>query len=184
MELLLLGAGGHGRVVKEIAESLRDQNGQKFYEEVAFLDDHSQEAIGTFAELSKYRNRFGHAFAAVGNDRMRMELITQIEQEGFHLPVLISPEAYVSPKAVLGAGTVVEPMAVVNTGTVIGKGCIVSIGALIDHDTVIEEGVHISCGTIVKADCYITGNQTIPSGNVCKKNDYGKRMAVRDAEEK
>lgn len=178
MKLLILGAGGHGQVVREIAESLKNEAGEPLYEEIAFLDDNNPKAIGKFSDLGKFRNAYDAAFAAIGNDAFRMKLIENIEREGYKLPILVHEKAYVSPSAVLGPGTVVEPMAVVNTEAVIGKGGIVSIGALVDHNTVIEECVHVSCGTTVKADCYIKVCQTLRSGDVITKEMYGKDTIV------
>ena len=42
MKLLILGAGGHGRVCKEIAEQMINDVGEKLYDEVDFLDDSCQ----------------------------------------------------------------------------------------------------------------------------------------------
>lgn len=50
--------------------------------------------------------------------------LDQAENLGFHIPVLIHPTAYISPSAVIEAGTVVEPKAIVNANTVVQKGCI------------------------------------------------------------
>lgn len=169
MKLLILGAGGHGHVVKEIAEAMRDTNQKPYYETIDFLDDNSSEAVGTLSELSFFVGSYEEAFAAIGKDSLRLEWIQKIKEAGYRMPVLIHPTAYVSPSAKLGAGTVVEPMAAVNTGAVIGEGGILSMGALVDHNTVIGSGVHISCGTTVKADCEIQGPTTVPSGMVVTK---------------
>lgn len=42
--LLIIGAGGHGKVVAEVAKDVG-------YEEIAFLDDISLEAIGKISEI-------------------------------------------------------------------------------------------------------------------------------------
>lgn len=53
--LLILGAGGHGRVAAEIAESLGYR--------VSFLDDKPREGvIGSISELEKYASGFDAFF--------------------------------------------------------------------------------------------------------------------------
>ena len=49
--LLIIGAGGHGKVVAEVAEACG-------YENIAFLDDNSPEAIGKISDMIFYRERF------------------------------------------------------------------------------------------------------------------------------
>lgn len=43
--MLVLGAGGHGKVVREVALSLFNIDGTPLYESVDFLDDNSVDAI-------------------------------------------------------------------------------------------------------------------------------------------
>lgn len=53
--LLLLGAGGHGKVVREVALSLLNIDGTSVYESVDFLDDNSKDAIGKIADLENIK---------------------------------------------------------------------------------------------------------------------------------
>lgn len=84
--LLILGAGGHGKVVKEIAEALG-------YTNIAFLDDNNTEAIGKIADSKAFVKQFQEASVGIGNNKFRGELLTRLEQEGFAIPVLIHPTA-------------------------------------------------------------------------------------------
>ena len=43
-KLLILGAGGHGKVVREVALSMKDEQGKNKYEIVDFLDDNVVDA--------------------------------------------------------------------------------------------------------------------------------------------
>lgn len=45
--LLILGASGHGRVVKETAEAMN------VFDEIGFLDDNSEMAIGKLNDVSE-----------------------------------------------------------------------------------------------------------------------------------
>lgn len=159
MNLLILGAGGHGRVVAEIAQDCG-------YDHISFLDDNSPDAIGRIDELERFANQFDNAFAGIGNNVLREQLILRLEAAGYHVPVLIHPSAYVSRTAKIGKGTVVEPKAIVNAGTVVGLGCIISVGAIVDHNVVVGKCSHINAGSIVKAGAEIKERTKLEAGQV------------------
>ena len=160
--LLILGAGGHGHVVAETARAMTDAEGKPIYDKIRFLDDLKPEAIGKLSEMPLFK------FPAVGSYEQRLEMYTKAKRFGFTVPVLIHPEAYVSPSATIGEGTVILPKAVVHTGANIGKACILSIGSLTDHDCVLEDGVHLDCGAIIKGS-RIPEGERIPCGVVIEK---------------
>lgn len=164
--LLILGAGGHGKVVQEVALSLLDIDGKPLYEIVDFLDDNSKEAIGKMADFEKYKYEYQEAFCGIGNNTIRKQLLEQAEKLGYTVPVLIHPSAYVSKSAVIEAGTVVEPKAIVNANTIIHRGSIISIGAIVDHDAVVGEYVHVNTGAIIKAGAIVEGGRKLEAGEV------------------
>lgn len=145
--LLIVGAGGHGRVVAEIAVACGyDKNS------IAFLDDNVPDAVGKIGEMELYAPRYDGIFIAIGNNALRQKLTVQLcGMTGVRLVTLIHPMAYVSPSAVIGQGTVVEPKAVINTNSRIGQGCIISVGAIIDHDCEIGDFSHINAGMVCSA---------------------------------
>lgn len=69
MNLLIIGAGGHGKVVKEAAEALGT------YNRIDFLDDNSELAIGRVDEYEKYVHDYEYAFVAIGTAEVRYELV-------------------------------------------------------------------------------------------------------------
>ena len=143
--LLIIGAGGHGRVVAEIAEACG-------YDSIAFLDDNSPTAIGKIKEMESYTPQYDGVFIAIGNNALRQQLAGQLKQlKGAKLVTLVHPTAYVSPSATVGAGTVVEPKAVINTNSQIGQGCIISVGTVVDHDCLIGDFCHINAGVVCGA---------------------------------
>lgn len=157
--LLIIGAGGHGRVVKEVAEALG-------YEKIAFLDDNSVEAIGKIADSKSFVQEYQAAFVGIGNNKLRNELLQRLEQEGFVIPSLLHPTTYISKTAVIGKGTVVEPKAIVNANSRVGLGCIISVGAIVDHDVVLEACVHVNAGAICKAGSFAYAFTKIDSGEI------------------
>jgi len=165
--LLILGAGGHGRVVKETAKAMG------IFERIDFLDDNPdcEGAIGLCSDNEKFAGAYSYAFPAFGDNELRMNWIELLKENCFTIPVLIHPTAFISPSSSVYPGTVVEAKAVVNTNSVIERGCIVSVGAIVDHDTFVGYGCNIACGAIVKANCVIKACTKVESGKVITRDD-------------
>lgn len=141
--LLILGGGGHGRVVAEIARDLG-------LGDFARLDD-DPAVTGVLGPLAccaepGLRQRYSRALVAIGQGPLRLQWLDRLQQLGFACPPLVHPTAWVSPTAQLGAGTVVMPQAAVMAGSQLGQGCIVNTCASVDHDCLLADGVHVCPG--------------------------------------
>jgi sugar O-acyltransferase (sialic acid O-acetyltransferase NeuD family) len=160
--LLILGAGGHGQVVKEIAEACG-------YDTIAFLDDIAPNAIGKMNETAYLAPNYDGVIVAIGNNALRQKIVDKLERlENVSIATLIHPTAYVSPSTVIEAGTVVEPKAVVNARSKIGSGCIISVGAIVDHDCIIGHYSHINAGAICMAGSKVEALSKVNAGEVIK----------------
>ena len=167
-KLLILGAGGFGQTVANLAAELGG------YGKTAFLDDGRTggNILGSCAEFAAFADGQTHFYPAFGNNETRMQWLKTLAAAGIPVPTLVHPRAYVSPTASLGMGTVVLPMAVVHTNVSVGSGCIINIGALVDHDCVIGDGAHLAPGAIVKAENRIPSGSKIESGVVINNREY------------
>ena len=167
-KLLILGAGGYGKTVADLATQLM------IYDQIAFLDDGCTggRILGKCGEFMAYADGHTHMYPAFGNNSARMKWLGILEEAGISAPALVHPRAYVSPLAALGRGTVVLPMAVVNTGVTVKEGCIINIGALVDHDCVVEPGCHLAPGAIVKAENRIPAGTKVESGTVIENREF------------
>jgi len=163
--LLILGAGGHGRVVKETAEAMG------IFDKIDFLDDNSEIAVGKLSDISELSKEYRYVFVAIGSNELRMEWIKRVEELGYILPVLIHPKAIVSPSASVYPGTIVNMGALIQANVVIEKGCIVGTGSIIDHDSFIGYGTHVDCGAVVKSHCVVMSNKKIESGMIVTRKD-------------
>lgn len=65
---------------------------------------------------------------------------------------MISPQAYVDPKAKIGSNVTIHPFAYIDADTMIGDGCEIYPYASIMHGTTLHEGVKVYQGAIVGAD--------------------------------
>ena len=162
MNLLILGAGEYGRLVKELA--------QDAYSTIAFLDDASDLAIGPLSAYRDFKDRYPNAFVAIGNNEIRMEWIEKLESAGFNLPSIISARAYVSPSALIGPGCCIEPMAVVHTAATVCKGSLICAGAVINHNAFVEAGCHINCNAVVGAHTVVPAKTKLNYCQSLKRN--------------
>lgn len=144
--LAILGASGHGRVVADTAELCGWR--------VQFFDDaHPQlcsnahwPVAGGWAQLISELAVFDGVLVAIGNNRIRLAKLIELQSLGVRLPTLVHPSACVSRYAQLAEGTVVFAGVVVNAYAEIGEGVILNTHCSVDHDCVLKPGVHISPG--------------------------------------
>lgn len=110
--LIILGSGGYGRTVKDVAEQLG-------YTTIVLDDVDSAHPLSTFSSYIGENTTFIPAF---GNNFFRMEWINRIEESDGKLATLIHPTAYASPTATINPGSVILPHAIINTDVVINRG--------------------------------------------------------------
>ena len=169
--LLIVGAGGHGKIVADIARTLGK------WDEIAFLDDRYPEAtkvsewkiIGKISEAKNKLNQFPEAVVAIGANSLRLEVLKRLLLEGFQFPVLVHPHAVVSQTARLGLGTVVCVQSAVDIDTDIGMGAIINAGATIAHDCRLGAGVHVSPGSRVSGGVTVGECTWIGSGAIVRE---------------
>ena len=136
-DLYILGAGGHSKVIIEIAEDLG-------YKIISILDDNP-----TVENIFQYKvfpssdniNISENLFLAVGNNINRKKIASKFTAPELNL---IHPSAVVSKRTIFGYGNAVMAGVVINSSVKIGNHCIINTSASIDHDCEIDDFVHIS----------------------------------------
>ena len=154
--LIIIGAGGHGKVVADIAKKT------KLYKHIAFLDENLNKAVPGYKWLGKpeeYRKWAKHSdfFVAIGDGQGRYKIQKELEGEVI-LATLIHPSAVIAEDVKIGNGTVIMANAVVNSGSVLGCGVIINTASTVDHDCKIGNYVHIAPG------CHICGTVSVGTG--------------------
>ena len=169
--LFIIGAGGHGKVVADIAENMQ------CYDEIFFLDDARApgEICGSFEVWGSIPDGMQHIpesdfFVAIGNASVRKKITEDLERAGANIPILIHPKAVIARDCLIGAGTVVMAGTVINSGCRIGKGVIVNTAASVDHDNVIGDFSHISVGAHLAGTVYIGEKVWIGIGATVSNN--------------
>ena len=173
-EIILFGAGGHARACVDVIEL-----GGKFA--VAGFIEKSETNIqrtlgypvlGTDDDLQSLRGKYNHALIAVGQIQsaaIRVRLFQALQQMDYMLPVIVSPKAYVSKHAQIGAGTIVMHGAIINANARVGTNCIINNRALVDHDAEIGDHSHIATGAIINGEVSVGQASFIGSGVVTKQ---------------
>jgi sugar O-acyltransferase (sialic acid O-acetyltransferase NeuD family) len=172
--LILLGAGGHAHACVDIIE----QHGR--YEIaglVGMLEEVNSISLGysviasdrDLPELAKSCRYALVTVGQIGSAENRMRLYRLAVELGFELPAIVSPLAYVSRHAVIGAGTIVMHGAIVNAGARLGDNCIVNTRALIEHDAAIEDHCHISTGAILNGNVRLGAGSFVGSGSTIRE---------------
>ena len=145
-KLLILGAGGHGRVIADVARKMN------CWTEIAFLEDNPAKAeglpfeiIAKVEEFEQFIDKYD-MIVGIGANQRREAFQQKLETAGASMAIILHPSAILGGNVTIGQGSVVMAGVIINTGTKIGKGCILNTAATIDHENNIEDFVHLSPG--------------------------------------
>lgn len=160
--IIIIGAGTYGEVMFELAESCG-------YQVVGFLDEDDnklgEEVMGVKVEgkfsdwkVEDIRNK--NFVVAIGNNKIRHDIMVSILANGGNTPTLIHPTAQISKSAQIGKGVYIQMGAVIWTKVHIGDFTIISPNTVIAHHTSIGHSCLISTLCAVGASLTI-GNYTM-----------------------
>ena len=112
---LILGRGGFGT---QLNDWLMDEG----WGSADFLDDNAPDAVGGLRDYvdPAILKRGRPAFVALGDNKLRVELLQKLAAAGYSTPVFISDAASVSPSAVLEPGCIILPQAYVGADAHLG----------------------------------------------------------------
>lgn len=174
-KLLLIGAGGFGRMVAEQAMLQYD---------CAFVDD--GQAVGTeicgipvvggLADLPELRKEYGLLVVGIGNNQFRAQVYEKAKALGYAFPNIVALSAYISLYAKLGCGCVVLQNACIQNGASVGDGALLNAGTEIHCDSVVGDYALVYTNSVVRtgatvgnfarigSNCTISNNATVPDG--------------------
>src|SRR4051812_48390624 len=136
MDVIIAGAGGHGRVVLDILRAAGEHRVVGFLDADAGL--HGTLAggvpvLGHLNMLPKLKAQgVGGAIVAIGDNRVRQTYADKFAAAGFTLVSAVHPSAVVSPTAEVGANVVVAAGAIVCTEAKVADGAIINTAAVVD----------------------------------------------------
>lgn len=164
MNLLIIGAGGFGKVVKELAAPA--------FSRIDFIDDREDAdsaVVGSIKDLKErgeeFKEKYDEVAVSIGDNQLRGQLIEALINQGFRLATIVSPLASISPSSSIGVGSIVSPFARVNANSVVGRGVILSSGAVVDHNAIVEDYSLIDSNAVVETGVKVgKGSYLIPNG--------------------
>lgn len=169
MDIVILGAGGHGKVVMDVVTKAG-------FSVLAFLDDASEKhdqiiygvrILGNFDQLKELTQKLPlGAVIAVGDNFIREKAYKKAQETGVTMITAVHPDAYVHSSVEIGPGTVVMPKSVINIDAKIGENCIINTGAIVEHDCIIDNHTHIASGAKLSGGVKAGENVLIGAGAV------------------
>jgi len=147
---VIVGAGGHGRVVLDILMRTRQ------YQVLGFLDSNPAVAgrrmdgvpiLGNLHTLPELRSQgVRGAVVAIGDNGVRRAFADEIENMGFDLINAIHPSANLARNVTLGRNVVIAAGALVCAHCQIGDSVILNTGCIVDHESMIGTAAHVCPG--------------------------------------
>ena len=143
---LILGRGGFGT---QLNDWLMDEG----WGSADFLDDNAPDAVGGLRDYvdPAILKRGRPAFVALGDNKLRVELLQKLAAAGYSTPVFISDAASVSPSAVLEPGCIILPQAYVGADAHLGRGVHVAPGGIVKASAEVAEFGKVDSGEIVRS---------------------------------
>lgn len=170
-KLLLVGAGGFGRVTLEHA--LGQYN-------CAFVDDgpvigtlvDGVPVVGRTCDLQRLHDEqgYGQLVVTIGDNKLREKIYVQARALGYTFPNIICTSAYVSPHAEIGCGCVFLNNVVVQNGAHVGDGVLLNPGVEVHHDSFVDDYALIYTNSVVRTLARV-GKRVRVGSNVSISND-------------
>ena len=169
--VVVFGAGGHGKVIIDILEKMG------CWHILGFLD--SSKESGT--EILDYKVLGNEQFVttlapetfyivAVGDNWIRREIVKRLIElkSDLKFATAIHPTAVIARDVEIGPGTAVMAGAVINPCTRIGNHCKINTQCSVDHDNTIGDFAAIEPGAVLNGTIRVGTCSTVASGAVVR----------------
>lgn len=167
-EIVVLGGGGHGKVVVEAIIRERKYKLEGIIDPCLKINS---KVMGVpilggdecLIELYKRGVRFAAiGIGTVGQYAVKKKIWNRLIKIGFELPSILHPHSSISLSAKIGPGAFIAAGAVIGAGAVLKDGVIVNTCASIDHDCCIGKFSHVApgailCGNVSVGECVHVG---------------------------
>ena len=171
-KIVILGFGGHAAVVADACRALG-------WEVVGFVAEEGLTSASPKPEGKVFRvkreekldpKKLGTKTVAlgIGNNEARAWWCEKLPQDGFELPPILHPAAWVSPSAKIADGVFVGAGAVIQAGAVLGKAALINSNATVEHHAEIGDGAHVGPGAVLAGLARVGQLSMIGAGAVLK----------------
>jgi sugar O-acyltransferase (sialic acid O-acetyltransferase NeuD family) len=157
MQILIIGAGGHGQVVADIfacmRETLPDLQVAGYLDDAADLHGKVLGGIPVLGPLSRL-SEIPHdaVILAIGDNRIRAMLFDHLRNTEEHFITARHPKSVIAANVDIGLGCMICAGVIVNTGAKVGDNVILNTGCTVDHHNHVESHVHVAPGAHLGGD--------------------------------
>ena len=168
LPLLILGAGGHTKVLLEAL--LREQHkiiGIVTPDLDSGTDYLGVAVLGSDEAVFEYDTQEVLLINGVGSlpgEQHRWNLSVTMRERGYRFGSVIHPNSTISNDVLFAEGVQLMTGAIIHPGCKIGRDSIINTGAQIDHDTIIGDQCHIAPGVTLSGEVQIGDNVHIGTG--------------------
>ena len=136
-DIIIVGAGGFGREVVWLLDTLNEQ--KKEWNILGFADDYKEKD----AEISRFKvlgdthslldyDKDLYVIIAIGNSEVRKDLYNKLSNNSnIKFPVLVAPTASIGNNVTIGEGTIICAGSIITSDVTIGKNVIINLSSTI-----------------------------------------------------
>lgn len=174
-KLLLVGAGGFGRVVLEHASCFYD---------CTFVDDNvtgyvdGVPVVGTTEDLFALYGEYKQLVVTIGDNKVREGIYKESEHIGYSFPNIIASSVYISPYSEVGTGCVFLNNAVIQNGVHCGNGVILNPGVELHHGSFVDDFALIYTNSVIRSLAHVGKRAWIDSTMT-----IGNEVVIKDDEQ-
>lgn len=199
--MILLGAGGHAKVVAEaLIQSGKTVLGLVAPDKKTGSKCFGLDVLGNDDELLSYSPGevvLANGIGALPGKVFRWKLAGQMREKGFQFTRVIHPSATIAADVIVGEGAQVMAGSIIQPGSSIGQDSIVNTRVSIDHDCKIGEnchlapgvilsgcvnigkGAHLGTGSTVIQNISIGANSTVSAGSIVYKDLVNDKILIQ-----
>ena len=168
--LIIVGAGGWGRVVRQWALDIQSQSAR--WESIRFLDDNPvvldgfglrDSLIGTIRDYQPAEEE--EVICGIGDPAIKLSICDQLRRKGAGFTNIIHPNALVTGNGKVGVGITVSPFAALVMNAFVGDFITVNAFSIIGHDAIIEKGCTLSAHCDIMANAHLEEGVFLGSGS-------------------
>jgi sugar O-acyltransferase (sialic acid O-acetyltransferase NeuD family) len=173
--VMVIGAGGHARVLVAALQACRTQI-------AGFVTNEPEKGSGVMLGIE----RFGgdrellargaddidlvNGVGSTGRPEARRAVFDRFHKAGFRFASVVHPASTVSADVTLGEGAQIMAGAVLQPGVTVGSNAIINTGALVDHDARIGDHAHVAPGACIAGGVTVGSAAHIGAGAVVIQN--------------
>ena len=190
-DIVIIGAGGFGREVKTIIDTLNKDH--KVYNFLGYYDDGIEKGkiingfpvLGTLEELNRLKTNLS-VVLGIGDPTVKSKIVASLSNNLLNFPTIIHPSVLISDDEVtIGHGCVICAGTIITCNIKIGNFVTLNLMCTVGHDTTINDfsafmpSVNISGEVLIDEKVYVgTGAKIINQLTIGKNTIVGAGAVV------